>query len=815
MLSEQIDSIVARRNSVSNAFTEKMKTAESWQTYVDGLVSFFNTKKEVWYQVLHDSNSLDQGLQLEEDVLKFKVQVDGLLGKNEDGTSLKAAHERANRGHVNLGIIGPWRIGKSQIIQQLTHLDTWLIPTDSGENCTACPINVINDTFNGQTNVAVISVFSVEEMCKNINGYIEYCNMQNLIPLLDAQTNDQFLNQCMSRLSNLQGIDPDGNQKGFFDKMKDYIQHASDYYKILSDNGVIILQNVDTPETKQTYRPYVSYYAVPGASSQSFKCLATKSVTLYMSFRFLDESIGKLRLLDTPGIGECKLNVSEGLSKALRYDLDIAVATALARPNCDDKHQIQDFHDILKKETTGRHPENWLYYMFNVYSTVPGMTSSVLKTKHQFIKQDLADRVRGGQGIVLSESHYADIDALINKGISCPTEDNIPLDTCRTENVNLSTFYSSILHEMVDSISQVDQVFYTSAEKRYSEVERAFYLLQEKIGRLCVVNYDNQIIKQVTTQMASLYDELKTLKLDLKLYHNSEEPNTSVDKTLSKKIKDYCSESGYGRALVAILGIQERIDNSKFDNLYNGIAKKLSTYITSDNWSENQDFDEYVKLKRKLIERIEEDILAQYDKEAAEKNLAAEKKKILDVYKGAGRLGEIVNGKDNEWHEVFLEVLLENKQYPDLLSVFQGFLNYELEIESELKRTVKSLRVKNQHRDQFIYDEDDSMPFDRYEKALKAFAFSLYNLEVAIKKALSGPGENSYESMINRQEHEFKVAMSPIKTVPWPDGGHGYTPAGQQLMMLYMEHSYIFKDVQGAAKNATATEWKRISKYNN
>ena len=119
----------------------------------------------------------------------------------------------------------------------------------------------------------------------------------------------------------------------------------------------------------------------------------------------------------------------------------------------------------------------------------------------------------------------------------------------------------------------------------------------------------------------------------------------------------------------------------------------------------------------------------------------------------------------------------------------------------------------NQHRDQFIYDTDDYMPFDRYEKALKAFGYSLYNLEIAIKKALSGRGENSYETMILTQEGEFKTAMSPIKTIPAANVS-GYSPAGKQLMKLYMAHGDIFKDDQAAAKNAVAIDWKKKITYN-
>lgn len=838
MLSEKIDAIVAKRNAVAGGFEDKIKEATRWKTYVDNLLIFYEEKKGNWHLVLEDSKSLEQGLELKKSLIAFKEKVEKLLGKNEDGKSLKAASKRANRGYVNLGIIGPWRIGKSQIVQQLTRLDTWIIPTDAGDNCTACPINVINGNYKGESNVAVISIYSVEEMCDTINKYIEHCKLNNYVEKLTAKTQNEFLSQCLSRKNALSNIPstslPDGTEKGFYDKMKEYLDNASEYYEMLNDgsnnlsdylssisdnyelkdNGTeVVLSGINKDEIKSLYRPHVSYYARPNASQQSFKCLASKGVTIYVEFRFLDENIGKLRLLDTPGIGECKLNVSEGLSKALRYDLDIAVATALARPNHNDKQQILDFHDILKKETTGRHPENWLYYMYNVYSTYPGMNSSLLKTRHKFIEDDLADKVRGGEGIVLPSSHYADIDALVNKGIECPEEDGVNLENCRVDTINLSTFYNTILVEMVDSIAKVDKVFYDNAEKTYNEIEKDFQNLLESIAKLPVVNYDNQVIELINQQMTTLYDALRKLKLDLKLYSKD---GTSVDsstKTLSQKIQDYCAEKNYGSTLFSILGITENLNNSSFDKYFKGIERQLSQAITEDNWNENQDFDEYVKLKRNLIKQIEMDVLSQYDKELAEKNLKAEKRKILDIYYKDGKFCEIVGESIESWSEILIKKLQEDTQYEDLKSIFEQFIAYELNIEQELKKTIKTLRMLNQHRDQFIYDSDDYMPFDRYEKALKAFGYSLYNLEIAIKKALSGRGENSYETMILTQEGEFKTAMSPIKTIPAANVS-GYTSAGTQLMKLYMAHGDIFKDDQAAAKNAVAIDWKKKIVYN-
>lgn len=808
-----IDDIVARRNSVAGGFDEKIATVKSWKRYVSDILQFYERKRNVWNQVMVDSNSTDQGYAIEAELHMLLDEINKLLGEKEDGKSLLAASSRAKRSYVNLGIIGPWRIGKSQIIQKLTGLDTWLIPTGAGTNCTACPINVINDSYHGQENVAVLSLYSVKQMCEHINMYIERCGMKGVISEMNAATQAEFLSQCQERKAQLPSQSPsDSEKKGLFDKMKRYLEKAQEYYRFL-DNDVKIITDIETDSSKHQYRPFVSYFPTPGGAVESYQCLATKNADLYVNFHFLNgDNIGKLRILDTPGIGESKLNVTEGLSHALRYDLDIAVAAAQARPQIDDEKQIRDFHKILKEETQGRNPENWVYYLFNVYSTIPGMTSSILKQKHTLVKQDLQDNIVGGNGICLDASHFKDIDCYIDKGIDCPIEDNVPLSDCKNEEETLGTYFDSILSEMVNAIANVDKVFYESAENYYTEVKTKFYQVLSKVKALSIINYNNQTIARIDRQMTELCNALGDIHSTLHLYEDYEVNDSRHQETLTKKIREYCDEKDYGKTLMSILGKTGSANN--FDSLFSIIEDVLSAKITDSNWRENFDFDGYIRLKRDLIEKIEKDVLDKYDKETADKNLQAEKKKILDVYKSVGRLSDIAQDKSDTWDKSFIKVLEETGQYPDLLKVFKDFLNYTLNVEYHLKDTIEALKSKNQHRDQFIYDEDDYMPFDEYKKALKAFAFSLYNIEIGIKQALSGGGEDSYEAMIKTQEGAFLDAVSPINNIPFATA-KGYSVTGTQLRMLYQEYSEVFNDDETATKNGVAEEWRRLRKFEN
>lgn len=848
-LKERIDAIVKRRNDAEGGIQTRIAKVKKWKEYVKELLAIIDTKGNVWQQVVKDSCSEEKAVLLAQNMREFIDLANKLLGSDKEAYSLTGALHRAQRGYVNLGIIGPWRIGKSQIIKQLTNLDTWLIPIDNTSNCTACPINVVNGAYEGQSNVAVIEVYSVEGMCENINEYIAYCDLGDRVPLLHATDNDEFLLQCGQSLTALNVItNPGGDKEGFFDKLKEYLENAEEYYKILSKNncvhlehiipnnlinnaecklGTIVLKNIDQQAVKEIFRPFVSYYAIPRASKQAFGCLASKSATIYTSFRFLDEKIGKLRLLDTPGIGECKLNVSQGLSRALKFDLDIAVATASVKPNNDDQKQIQSFHNILKRETEGRNPENWLYYMFNVYSTVPNMTSSNLISRHMFIVDDLKKNIEGGMGIELDASHYADIDALINKGITCPGEDNIPLSNCRDERVTLATFYDSILHEMVDSIEDVDNVFYKKSREMFLMLNEKFDDLRKEINALHIVDYDNQIIGVITRQMEELSNAIKFLKLNLRL---SVDPNSETP-TLSAKIRTYCQKDSFGKVLFEVVqsklpkkseGVDDPISalrakiwggtHENFSSFYVTISEMLKYVITSDDWNDNRDFDQYIALKRMLISKIEEQVLAKYDKDEADKRLATEKSKILEVYKNEGKLEKLVSEGDGEWHERFMAMLESDNQYPTLREIFRNFFDYKLGIEEALCKNIKKLRVKQQHRDKFIYDTDDETPFDGYEKALQAFAFSLYEIESAIKKELAGNGDTSYELIIETQETDFSTSMSPIKNVPSTAGLNGYSAAGKELMTLYSAHSEIFKE-KDADKNAVSKEWKKKIEY--
>lgn len=809
---ETVNKIVSRRNEAKGPIVEKLNEARKWKTFLSSILMFHKTHRSPWNGVLKDSHVEGQWNELLNRINTFIHELDSLISGSENAYSLEAALIRAKRNFVNIGIIGPWRIGKSETVQKLTGLDTWNIPTGNNNNCTACPINIINGSYNGKSNVAVIKMYSLAEMCENINAYIELCGCQGYVGKISATSVEDFKSQCDERKIELESHPkPGGDLQGFFDKLMDYLRHADDYADLLnhSENDEVV--GIETETEKKAYRPRVSYYATPTASTQTFKCLATKSATLYVPFTFLNEPIGNIQILDTPGIGECKLNVAESLSKALRFDLDIAVAATAVKPNVTDNDKIQRFHEILKKETSGRAPEHWVYYLYNVYSTL-GADSSLLMSAHDFIEKDLEADVENWKGITLPQSHIADIDSYINKGIICPSEEGASLHNEKyvDPESSLNNFFGSILIEMVDKIESVDNAFYNETNKQFHKLKSSYKKLISDIKSLSIRSYGNEVVASIDAQMKALYSAFQQSKSELVFYDTLAKGDSL---TLSQKISEYCSVDNYGSTFLSILGIKDKKKISSFDELYPIIKDVISTKITDSNWRENQDFDEYIKLKKNLIKQIGDDIVSKYDSQFADGQLDIEKNKILDIYYTEGRLGEILDAPKDDWINEFIDMLKRDGGYSKLLEVFQNFVDYKVTLEKALEDRVIKLKSTNQHKDQFNYDaeSDDDTPFDKYEKALKAFSYSLYQIEKSIKRALSSAGEGSYETLLTDQSELFKNAVAPIRTISASAGeGAGYNQAGVQLMEFYAAHGDIFKDNEVAKKNAAVIEWKKI-----
>ena len=118
-LSQQIQRVVDQRHGALDTLAPLVTQANEWKTRVDGINSFLNDNDSNWDAIIWESGdvTVSKWDSIKESISSFKDKVYNLLETegNYEG-SLTEAYARAERSYLNLGSIGPWRRGKSELI---------------------------------------------------------------------------------------------------------------------------------------------------------------------------------------------------------------------------------------------------------------------------------------------------------------------------------------------------------------------------------------------------------------------------------------------------------------------------------------------------------------------------------------------------------------------------------------------------------------------------------------------------------------------------------------------------------------------------
>ena len=295
-LSSTIDSIIKVRNSKVNSIDNAIENLSFCVAAVKRIESLqakcingsFSVEDEVMDRI--------KGISLKE----FYVAADQYREK------LNMLRDRFSRKSIHISLVGRARMGKSLVIQQITGLDSSIIPSSDGSDCTGTKSSITNS--NSSEITAEITFYTEYELINIINTYLEEI----------LHNKSKFI----SSISQISSLDVNSIKLDCsIGKVEQYLAHLKKYVDHIGEFASNLGRTIRVP--KEDIEKYVAQYSHADSSIKYFNFLGVKSVNI--NTKFPCSEAGKIVLLDTIGIGTTSLGDEKGMLDVVEKDSDAII----------------------------------------------------------------------------------------------------------------------------------------------------------------------------------------------------------------------------------------------------------------------------------------------------------------------------------------------------------------------------------------------------------------------------------------------------------------------------------------------------------
>lgn len=341
---------------------------------------------------------------------------------------IKRAEERQNRGYLNVGLLAPQRHGKSTFLEGVFNLSPeqsqYLIPTDNNNvACTGTAVHYISD----ESNTVEYVYYSEREIIANI---VSLAKDVLGITIDGSKPLDEIVNYIsgLERYKELGDQNYNSTQKALVEYIKGYNDPELGYKGLLrngennKDSRTVNLD--DLSQLEEIYRNICFYKSVQnGNDHDCFRCLGIKSVTLHLQAL---GGIGKIRFIDTPGLGDNREDVKRSIRNVLAEEVDIVIVVGKTDRNNEtalfdefNGFLCSDFNHVYKIGNEVKDASACVHYVLNIVDR-EGVGYDTWKAKQGFIDLSLntAAAITRKKAISVTDDriHYANLYRSGGKG---------------------------------------------------------------------------------------------------------------------------------------------------------------------------------------------------------------------------------------------------------------------------------------------------------------------------------------------------------------------------------------------------------------
>lgn len=258
---------------------------------------------------------------------------------------------RFARSTLNIGVVGRAGQGKSTLLQKLSGVGSEAIPAGNRGFCTGVRSVIRHDT-NPAHRGGLISFYTREEFLHDVLApYYQRLNLGD-----GPRTLENFTSQHLPRSPKRDAL-----SVAMYQHLERYKQHASVYTGLL-----------DAPDLSVSIddvRRYVAQDSLDG-NQRYYEFMAVKEATITTDFHQKD--VGKIALVDMPGLGDTGVGDDERLMQALGEEVDVVLFVLM--PHMRAELQDHDFqlYDLAHNSMGGIISiEDWSFMVLN-HKATPG-----------------------------------------------------------------------------------------------------------------------------------------------------------------------------------------------------------------------------------------------------------------------------------------------------------------------------------------------------------------------------------------------------------------------------------------------------------
>jgi len=224
--------------------------------------------------------------------------------------NLRYLHERFSKPPLKIAVAGLPKEGKSTFIRAVTGLPEDVIPS-SQYLCTGAPYTIYNQESNDT--FAWVEFYSSDELLNEvIQPYYDD-------PDLNLSNKPASLETWIR--PSLQINDEDAIKETKYKRLIAYCDTYLKYKECLNQNRI--------RAEKNQIRQYITQVNESREETHIYR--AVKSAEIYT--KFPNNDVGQIALIDTPGVGELRIQEEEKLVETLRKNSDIVICVILPRAN--------------------------------------------------------------------------------------------------------------------------------------------------------------------------------------------------------------------------------------------------------------------------------------------------------------------------------------------------------------------------------------------------------------------------------------------------------------------------------------------------